>query len=132
MSTILLAVDRDEDRAVAQAESIVELELESASTRVRVVHIFTNNPEGASVTQLGAVRRAKAVLEGAGFDVEVEGRSGDPVDEILDAADEHDADVITIAGRKRSPAGKALFGSVAQGVFLNTNRSVLLCSERDA
>nr|WP_276414161.1 universal stress protein [Halomicroarcula sp. XH51] len=40
--------------------------------------------------------------------------------------------MIVLAGRKRSPAGKALFGSVTQDVILGTDRSVLVVSsERD-
>ncbi|MFP9193595.1 universal stress protein [Natronosalvus vescus] len=131
MATVLLAVDHDEDRAVAQADSLLGLDLEPAATHVRIVHVFTDNPEGASVTQIGAVRRAKERLEGTDFEVSVEGQSGEPADEILAAAEVHDADVISIAGRKRTPAGKALFGSVAQNVFLNTERPVLLCSAND-
>lgn len=40
-------------------------------------------------------------------------------DEILAAAERHDCDHIYIAGRRRSPTGKVLFGDVAQQVILN-------------
>ena len=59
-------------------------------------------------------------------------RCGDPATEILDTADEVDADLIALAGRrKRSPAGKALFGSTTQAVILETDRSVLVAGTPD-
>jgi nucleotide-binding universal stress UspA family protein len=94
--------------------------------RAILVHIFTENPEGASVAQLGSVREAREILEDAGVEVELDESSGDPADIILDIADEVDADVVGLGGRKRSPAGKALFGSVTQSVILNTDRPVLV------
>ncbi|MFP9191410.1 universal stress protein [Natrialbaceae archaeon A-CW1-1] len=128
MAHILVAIDSDEDRATAQVKSLKSLDLDPSATHVQLVHVFTNNPEGASVNQVAAIRRARKTLEAAGFDTSIESRSGDPAPEILKAAEEDDVDVISVAGRKRSPTGKAIFGSVAQEVFLNTERPVLLSS----
>lgn len=47
------------------------------------------------------------------------GRIGDPAESILSVADAHDARYVVVGGKKRSPAGKALFGSVTQSVLLN-------------
>lgn len=38
---------------------------------------------------------------------------------ILDVADDVDADHLALVGRRRSPAGKAIFGETAQSVILN-------------
>lgn len=57
--------------------------------------------------------------------VEPEGRVGDPVKEILAAAEKHDASYIVIGGRKRTPAGKALFGSATQSILLNADQPVV-------
>jgi nucleotide-binding universal stress UspA family protein len=54
-----------------------------------------------------------------------EGRVGDVVEEILAAANKHDARYIVIGGRKRTPAGKALFGSATQSILLNADRPVV-------
>jgi nucleotide-binding universal stress UspA family protein len=53
------------------------------------------------------------------------GSIGDPATEILDIADDEEADFILVAGRKRSPAGKAIFGSTSQHVLLNSSRPVI-------
>jgi nucleotide-binding universal stress UspA family protein len=57
--------------------------------------------------------------------------SGDPAQAIIDVADEADADLIVVGGRRRSLAGKALFGSVTQRVILNAGRSVLVTGDPD-
>lgn len=130
MNHILLPIDTSTDRAVAQAETVSEL-FENETTTAHLFHDFTENPEGGSVTQVGSVRDAAEVLEAAGIEVAYHEASGDPSHSILKTADELDVDAICIAGRKRSPAGKALFGSVTQEVILGTDRPVLVCSPTD-
>ena len=128
MYEIVVAVDTSEARAIAQAEAVAGLPAGEGSVHATVLHDFTDNPQGASVSQVAAVRRATEVLEEAGIDVTLEESSGDPGRAIVELADDLDADLICLAGRKRTPAGKALFGSVTQDVFLGTDRPVLLCS----
>lgn len=125
MKDVLLTIDADEKRALSHADAVIEL-LED-DFRAHVLHVFQENPEGASITNFATARAVKDRLEDAGIDVTLHERSGEPATQIVDAADEIDADVITIAGRKRSPTGKLLFGSVAQDVILSTPRSVLVC-----
>lgn len=57
--------------------------------------------------------------------IEPVGRVGSPVDSILEVADEIDARYLVIGGRKRSPAGKVVFGSVTQSVLLDAKRPVV-------
>jgi len=128
MYEVVIAVDRNEDRAVAVAEAVAGLPAAAESVHATILHDFTDNPQGASVGQVAAVRRATDILDAAGIDTTLAESSGDPGREIVELADELDADLICIGGRKRSPAGKALFGSVTQDVFLGTQRPVLLCS----
>ena len=128
MYEIVVGIDRDETRARTQATEITEMPLDPESIHVTLVHDFEENREGAKVTQVAAVRRAKELLEEAGVDVSLEGTSGKPASGILEVADARDANLVVLAGRKRSPAGKALFGSVTQDVILGTDRSVLVVS----
>lgn len=57
-------------------------------------------------------------------DVSFQGRVGDPAQEILEEAERQKARHIVVGGQKRSPVGKAVFGSVAQTVILNADRPV--------
>jgi nucleotide-binding universal stress UspA family protein len=125
MNEVLVAVDDDVDRAVAQAEAILNLPWASDQLHVVILHVFGENPEGASVHQLGSVRRARERLEEAGVEVTLDESSDGPSEEILDLARELDVDLISVSGRERSPAGKALLGSVSQEVLLGADRPVL-------
>lgn len=126
MYNVLLAVDSDEHRAITQANAIADLPNAAEDVHVTILHSFTDNPSGASVGQVASVRRAEEILTEAGIDTDEYEESGNPVAAIMEVADEFDADVICVGGRKRSPAGKALFGSVAQDVILSADRPVLV------
>lgn len=77
-----------------------------------------------------AKRVAKLTLEA--YDDEVVrpmGRIGDPVDEILDAAEDLDARYLVVGQRPRSPTSKAVFGSTTQSVVLNASVPVVTVRE---
>lgn len=132
MYEVILGIDDSERRGIAQAETVADLPNAAETVRATLFHDFTENPTGASVHQVASVRRARDHLEEAGVEVTLQESSGDPAPEILALADERDADLICLAGRKRTPAGKAVFGSVTQEVILNSNRPVLVCSPGEA
>lgn len=56
-----------------------------------------------------------------GPNFESAGAVGDTSTQVIRVAEEHDCDHIFIAGRKRSPTGKAVFGDAAQRVILNSD-----------
>lgn len=128
MYTFLVGIDANESRAVSQAETLAELPLEADAVRAVLVHSFEEKTKGSTVEQVKSVRIARERLEEAGMDVVVEGYGGDAVRAILNVAEEHDADQIVLAGRKRTPTGKVLFGSVTQSVILDSERPVLVCN----
>ncbi|WP_232701489.1 universal stress protein [Halobacterium wangiae] len=64
------------------------------------------------------------VLADVDIDAEAVGRMGEKGDEVLALADERNADHIFIAGRKRSPTGKAIFGDVTQRIILEFDGAV--------
>jgi len=129
MYHVVIGVDDNEERAMACAQAVADLPGDIAEKRVTVIHSFTDNPSGASASQLASVRDVTDFLEERGIEVEVAESSGDPADQLLEVAQEADANLIVVAGRKRSPTGKALFGSVTQSVILNAERPVMVAGE---
>jgi len=125
MYDVLIGIDNaEDDRAVAQAKAIADLPTEGGAVTAHLCHVFQENPEGASVHQISAVRRARETLEAAGINCVHYEASGEPADELLAAAADVDANAICVSGRKRRPTGKAVFGSVTQDVILGTDRPV--------
>ncbi|MFO7927664.1 MAG: universal stress protein [Halobacteriota archaeon] len=130
MTHILLAVDDDEDRARVSAEDVAELNWGDDVT-ITVLHVFTSNIEGANVSQIGAAREARDILEAAGLETILDETSGSPAEEIVEYAEDESVDIICLAGRSRTPAGKAVFGSVSQSVMLDSEVPVLFCPTSD-
>ena len=140
MYTVLVPVNTDEERALAQAKYVASLP--GADGSVEAVLLFAFHEElgddvprdvgsaTQSMDRIGSVRRAREYLAEHGVEVELVERSGDPADVILAAADEHDVDSIVLGGRKRSPAGKALFGSVTQSVILNSDVPTVVAGQQ--
>ena len=132
MYHVLLAVDETESRAMAQVNAVVDLPEASAEVQATLLYCFTDNPSGGSALQVGGIRRAKEVLDDAGIETNIVESSGDPADVILDVAEERGVDCVCVGGRRCSPAGKALFGSVSQSVILNADRPVLVAGAKHA
>ncbi|MFC7204212.1 universal stress protein [Haloferax namakaokahaiae] len=126
MYHVVIGVDDDAEHALACVEEVGKMPGDASEKQVTLVHSFTDNPSGASATQIRSIREAGEYLDEHGIEYDVNEASGDPADVIIELAEEEDADLIVIGGRKRSPAGKALFGSVTQTVILNAGRPVMV------
>jgi nucleotide-binding universal stress UspA family protein len=77
-------------------------------------------PEGYAETR--AENIVERVLAGRSVPFEPLGvvvEDGERADAILEVAEERGCDHVFLHGRRRSPAGKALFGDTAQAVILN-------------
>jgi nucleotide-binding universal stress UspA family protein len=57
-------------------------------------------------------------MDDADVEYATRGNVGEHGPGIVDAAEEVDADLVVVGGRRRSPTGKAVFGSTAQEVML--------------
>jgi nucleotide-binding universal stress UspA family protein len=136
--TVVAAVDRS-DRAPAIVEQAQRLG-ESFNEPVEVVHVLTRDEfislERTNVDETGgtvpvddvvqiASEIAAEAIERAGGEATPVGLMGDPADEIVNYAEEEGVSYLVVAGRRRSPVGKALFGSVAQSILLSASCPVV-------
>jgi nucleotide-binding universal stress UspA family protein len=136
IDTILLAVGpNDADRTDSLAETVTDTAGPTGADVV-LAHVFTEEEYDTALERLAfpddadvdpdtvadrheTVRTLRTVLRDTGIHTSVRGSVGAHGDEIVVLADEIGADLAVVGGRKRSPTGKAVFGSVAQNVMLN-------------
>jgi nucleotide-binding universal stress UspA family protein len=139
LETVLLAVgERDRDRIERLAGTAADIAGPAGAT-VALAHAFSREAyeevrENLDVDDYSettpddiaarytTIRDLSDAMEAAGVEYTEHGRvsDGDSVGECIVAlANDADADLVIVSGRKRSPAGKAVFGSTAQEVMLN-------------
>ncbi|RBI60498.1 universal stress protein [halophilic archaeon] len=146
-STVLLPVKNHAPWARKVAETVREVEDEDAEAVV--LHVFDeaevastranlDDSDGLSVDDLASrksgVGAAVDVVTDGGLDATSRGirRDDRTADAILDVAESADADRVYLYGRKRSPAGKAVFGSTVQRVVLNARIPVTIVPPESA
>lgn len=138
--TFLIAVSGDDD--VAGLMDVGKELADGLETELTVVHVASTddfeayrdeleNVPGMSEYSIdqredSAARTAERLVEAMVSEDEIPedisyiGKVGDPASEVVSAVNEIDARYLVIGGRKRSPTGKAVFGSVTQSILLNT------------
>lgn len=126
MFRALLAADGNTPRVQRQAEAIASLPNAATYVEAIILHVFEDSviddsSEMVDPRRVTAVSEAAEYLTNCGIDVELLGRGGQTVQTILGVADEYDVDRIYVGGPARSPAGKAVFGSVAQQVIIQSS-----------
>jgi len=93
---------------------------------------ITNSLVGGDKTSAADIADGEAALdtleeglpEGSVADRDQFVRGNEPVEDLLEAAADWDADEYVIGIRKRSPVGKMVFGSTAQNLLLETELPV--------
>lgn len=135
MYTLLIPVDSEQESAEYAVEAITEFPGSDQLTAVilNVQKEFDapgfDSEEFYDETEFPkSVEIAEDRLRSAGIETTKRREHGDPAEQILEVAAEIDADQIVIGNKKRSPTGKALFGSVTQSVMLDTELPVTVVS----
>ena len=78
------------------------------------------SPDPSDVASRHVTTRTVAQsLDAVDVEYTIRGSVGDRGETIVELAKEVDADRIIVGGRRRSPTGKAVFGSTAQEVMLS-------------
>ncbi|SEH17809.1 Nucleotide-binding universal stress protein, UspA family [Natronorubrum sediminis] len=136
--TIVVAVDESShaSRVVEEANALAN----AFDDSLHVVYVLsrsdfvdmeeTNVSETGDAMDLDRVREiAASVAEDAITDANATAESvglvGDASSEVTRYADDIGARYIVVGGRKRSPVGKAVFGSVTQSILLNSRQPVV-------
>ena len=147
MYRVLVTVDDDRERADELIDAVERLAEEVDDLSVTLLHVIREMdvPSQVAIHQPiedyqqqseesripVAVQEATERLEDVDFDCEVRIEHGDPAPVIIERANEGGFDTVYIGGRRNSPVGKVLFGSVVQGVLLNTDIPVTVVGRRD-
>ena len=79
--------------------------------------------------RLEAIDTVAAELETADVSYEIRGAIGVEGETIIQETDAADGDLLFLSGRKRSPTGKAVFGSTAHRIMMNASCPVLFVRE---
>jgi len=144
LETILVAVENEDDEAIERlAKTAVDI-AKPASVSVVVGYVFSNGeydtarkrlqfdpdsevtPDVVAERMVG-VRTVTELLADAGVKHCVRGQlaNGGETGELLaDLGEETGVDLAVVGGRKRTPAGKAVFGSTAQTLMLRAGYPV--------
>lgn len=143
MYTILLPVDADGTRVRSAVDVITSLPADPGDLEVVVLNVFkefnVTDGDGGVVKSddlfdeddiPAGVQRAVSLLEEHGISPTVRRKHGNVTETIVETANEIDAKQIIMAGRGRSPVGKALFGSTVQGVLRAADRPVTMVTNR--
>jgi nucleotide-binding universal stress UspA family protein len=108
---------------VSAYEPISEQRLRSEKKEVpKDLEWMVNPREEVDTTLEEAAEEAR----GAGIDVEIHARQGDPADAILDVAEEQHADLIVVGNKGMTGAKRFLLGSVPNKVSHHAPSSVLI------
>lgn len=134
MYKVLMPVDDNTERGLAQARALANLPNASEAVQALILYVFDDedsldpaeDESARNAMDVEAIQEVSGLLDEAGIEYEIRKDRADPVEAILAHDDENQLDAIIMGGRKRSPGGKVLFGSVTHSVLMNTDTPVVI------
>lgn len=134
MFHVLLPIDDDREHSRATVEGVLSLPSTAEQVQVTILNVQekveVSSGEGGRISSdqwydeedfPDSVTEAKQTLEEAGVAVNLRREHADPAETIISVANDIGADRIIMGGRKQSPVGKVLFGSITQSVLLDAD-----------
>lgn len=121
--TVVLAFREGCSPAVVE-QAVAAAKRESAA--LRAVVFDTDTTTGPATSALAVCTDLADTLAEAGLEFEVQRSGPDLASQVIDLAEDHDAKLIVMAARRRSPVVKLLLGSSAQRVILEAECPVLI------
>jgi len=136
LETVLLAVGGESDDRYGRLAAVTEDIVGTSNATVILGHVFSEEDYAETVDRLEfdddtevspdavagrnvPIRTLRERFEASDIDVTHRGAVGDRAAQIVSLAKEEDADLVVVGGRRRSPTGKAVFGSTAQEILLD-------------
>ncbi len=121
-----------------EGEAALERALEECRLRKNTLVVIHSDRGGSGLSGDAArkndddLKKVQARIADAGIEGEVRGlvRGKEPAEDLIDVAEETDADLIIIGLRRRTPVGKLILGSNAQRVLLDAPCAVLAVKAR--
>lgn len=131
---VLIATEDSRERMLPIVEHAVVI-VAALDADVTLLHVYTESEfdrrldefEMSSADPSDIAKRNQMIREAAevfhkrDVDVSVDAAVGDPATMVIKYVEEHGVDHVFLGGRRRSPSGKALLGSVAQDVLLSVD-----------
>ncbi|MEM3477235.1 MAG: universal stress protein [Archaeoglobaceae archaeon] len=126
---LLVALDERSDRS----ERVIAFAIAEAKLRKDKI-VFVHSLFGEGKTSPKEIEEGEKLLkwaeeiarkEGVEFETRLLVRGKEPAEDIVEFADEINANMVIIGVRKRRPAGKIIFGSVAQDIILHASKPVV-------
>lgn len=129
---VLIAVEDNRERMEPVIKHATEI-VDALSARVTLFHVYrpdefeslleARNLDSADPSEFAmdnaAMGEAARMLKDADIEFSVAAATGEPSEQIIAYVEANEIDHVFVGGRDRSPAGKAILGSVSQSVILN-------------
>lgn len=125
MSKILLAYVPSATSEAAFAFAVKEAERRDASLLVLASERAPDPRNARGVTDQRPLQE-RLEETGLGFELRTVPKRDDPADDILDAVEHDDVDLVILGIRKRTPIGKILLGSTSQRVAIESPVPVVM------